>query len=123
MMEPPVNPGRFTPYVFTDREGKRFQSLHHSFASACRRAGIKDFRFHDLRHTFASRLLMSGADIVAVKELLGHKSMQMTLRYAHLAPSHKVAAISLLDGDPDQAAAQNYTKTIQSVVSGKGRSA
>jgi hypothetical protein len=112
-----------TPYVFTDRERNRFQSMHHSFKSACRRVGIKDFRFHDLRHTFASRLLMSGADIVAVKELLGHKSMQMTLRYAHLAPSHKVAAISLLDGDPNQAATQNYTKTIQSVVAGKGRSA
>ena len=64
-----------------------------------------------------------GADIVAVKELLGHKSMQMTLRYAHLAPSHKVAAISLLDGDPNPPPAQNYTKTIQSVVSGNGRSA
>jgi len=112
-----------TPYVFTDREGNRFKSLHHSFASACRRAGIKDFRFHDLRHTFASRLVMSGADIAAVRELLGHKSLQMTLRYAHLAPSHKVAAIFLLDGDPIQAAPQNYTKTIQSVVSGKGRSA
>lgn len=49
--------------------------------------------------------------------------MQMTLRYAHLAPSHKVAAISLLDGDSNQAAAQNYTKTIQSVVSRNGRSA
>jgi len=112
-----------TPYVFTDREGNRFKSLHHSFASAYRRASIKDFRFHDLRHTFASRLVMSGADITAVRELLGHKSLQMTLRYAHLAPSHKVAAISLLDGDPIQAAPQNYTKTIQSVVSGKGRSA
>jgi hypothetical protein len=66
---------------------------------------------------------MSGADIVAVKELPGHKSMQMTLRYAHLAPSHKVAAISLLDGDPNPPAAQNYTKTIQSVISGNGRSA
>jgi len=112
-----------SPYVFTDREGNRFKDLLHSFKSACRRAGIKDFRFHDLRHTFASRLLMSGADIVAVKELLGHKSMQMTLRYAHLAPSHKVAAISLLDGDPNPPPAQNYTKTIQSVILGNGRSA
>jgi integrase len=112
-----------TPYVFTDREGNRLKDLLHSFKSACRRAGIKDFRFHDLRHTFASRLLMSGADIVAVKKLLEHKSMQVTLRYAHLAPSHRVAAISLLDGDSNPAAAQNYTKTIQSVISGKERSA
>jgi integrase len=112
-----------TAYVFTDREGNRFKELLPSFKSACRRVGIKDFRFHDLRHTFASRLLMSGENIVAVKELLGHKSMQMTLRYAHLAPSHKVAAISLLDGDSNPAAAKNYTKTIQSVVAGKERSA
>ena len=94
-----------------------------SFKSACRGVGIKDFRLHDLRHTFASRLLTSGADIVAVKELQGHKPMQMTLRYALLAPSHEVVAISLLDGDSNQAAAKNYTKTIQSVVAGKERSA
>jgi len=61
---------------------------------------------------------MSGADIVAVKVLLGHKSMQMILRYAHLAPSHK-----LLDGDPNPPPAQNYTKTIQSVILGNERSA
>jgi integrase len=85
------------PYVFTDKRGRRFDNVVRSFKSACRTAGIKDFRFHDLRHTFASQLVMAGADITTIKELLGHKTLTMTLRYAHLAPSHKVKAVGMLD--------------------------
>jgi len=62
-----------------------------------RRKGLKDFRFHDLRHTFASHLVMAGVDITTVKELLGHKTLTMTLRYAHLAPAHKLRAVEILD--------------------------
>jgi hypothetical protein len=50
-----------------------------------------------LRHTFASHLVMAGVDIMTVKDLLGHKSLNMTLRYAHLAPAHKVKALEMLD--------------------------
>ncbi len=85
-----------SPYVFVDAEGRRFQNVQRSFVSACRRSGIKDFRFHDIRHTFASQLVMEGIDITTVKELLGHKTLTMTLRYAHLAPSHKVKAVEVL---------------------------
>jgi site-specific recombinase XerD len=51
-------------------------------------AGVLDFHWHDLRHTFASRLVMAGADLISVQKLMGHKSILMTMRYAHLAPGH-----------------------------------
>ena len=60
-------------------------------------AGIKDFRFHDLRHTFASNLVAGGVALVSVKELLGHSSFQMTLRYSHLAPEFQRDAISRME--------------------------
>jgi integrase len=86
------------PYVFYDpATGKPYQDIKRSFNTALRRAGIKDFHFHDLRHTFASHLVMSGVDITTVKELLGHKTLTMTLRYAHLAPSHKLKAVDILN--------------------------
>jgi len=84
-----------SPYVFWQGDdGKRYMDVRRSFRSALKRAGIRDFRFHDLRHTFASHLVMAGVDITTVKELLGHKTLTMTMRYAHLAPSHKVSCIS-----------------------------
>lgn len=86
------------PWVFYDpATGRPYQSVKRSFAGACRRAKITDFRFHDTRHTFASHLVMAGVDVTTVKELLGHKTLTMTLRYAHLAPSHKVKAVGILD--------------------------
>jgi hypothetical protein len=71
-------------------------TLHYAFHRACKAAGITDFRWHDLRHTFASHLVMAGVDLHTVGELLGHRDPKMTMRYAHLSPAHKVAAVEKL---------------------------
>jgi integrase len=67
-----------------------------AWARALRIAGIREFRFHDLRHTFASRLVQGGVPIKAVQELLGHADIKMTMRYAHLAPHNLRDAVSVL---------------------------
>jgi len=86
------------PYVFHDPKTlKCYKGIKRSFHTALTGAKIKDFRFHDCRHTFASQLIMAGVDLTTVKELLGHKDIKMTLRYAHLAPAHKRNAINVLD--------------------------
>ncbi len=84
-------------YVFADRNGNPYKEVKNSFPTALRKAGICDFRFHDLRHTFASHLVMAGVDLTSVKELLGHKKLTMTMRYAHLSPTHKRKAVNMLD--------------------------
>jgi len=83
-------------YVFCSKEGNQARSIKTGFTKALARAGINDFRFHDLRHTFASHLVMNGVDLNTVKELLGHKNYEMTLRYAHLSQDHKAKAVDIL---------------------------
>jgi len=72
-------------------------NVKRGFKTALKRAKVNDFKFHDLRHTFASPLVMAGVDLPTVKELFGHKDIKMTLRYAHFAPAHKVKALDILD--------------------------
>jgi integrase len=84
-------------YVFPGKGGRRLVDIRSRFNRALRAAGIEGVVFHDLRHTFASHLVMAGVDLLTVKEFLGHKDIKMTLRYAHLAPDYKRAAISRLD--------------------------
>jgi integrase len=86
--------------VFCSRHGTPYRSLRTAFNQATRLAGVGDFTFHDLRHTFASRLVMAGVDLPTVKELLGHKDISMTMRYAHLSSDHKQAAVKKLEEVP-----------------------
>jgi integrase/recombinase XerD len=73
-------------YVFINpTTSKPYQSVKKAFGSACRKAGITNFRFHDLRHTFASWSVQGGADLYRLSRILGHSNLQMTTRYAHLS--------------------------------------
>lgn len=86
-----------SPFMFCDAKGRRYYDVKKSFASACRKSGIEKFRFHDLRHTFASHLVMNGVGLKAVQELLGHADLKMTMRYAHLSQAHLKDAVSVLN--------------------------
>jgi integrase len=85
-------------YIFQNTAtDKPLGSIKCAFKNALRRAKIKDFTFHDLRHTFASHLVMNGVDLYVVQKLLGHSTIKMTERYAHLQPRHLKDAISKLE--------------------------
>ena len=90
------------PYVFTNpRTGEQYIDMKTGFKGACGRAKIKGLRFHDLRHTFASRLLEKGADIETVRDLLGHHSITITQRYTHSTDDRKRSAVELLSSKVD----------------------
>lgn len=68
-----------------------------AFARAARKAKIHDFTFHDLRHTFASWMVMAGASLRYIADVLGHKSLKMVMRYAHLSPQFKEREVGRID--------------------------
>ena len=88
--------------VFASEAGTKIRNLHRGYYNALRRAKIEDFRFHDIRHTFATRLVQAGIDLYKVATLLGHKDIKMTQRYAHHYPESLRDGVEVLDGDVDE---------------------
>ncbi|MBI4393354.1 MAG: site-specific integrase [Euryarchaeota archaeon] len=80
------------------------------FQECCLEAGVLNFRWHDLRHTFGSRLVMAGVDLRTVQELLGHRGITTTLRYAHLAPGHLQEAVERLNPTATRTATRRRTR-------------
>jgi len=113
-----------SPHVFREpNTGRRYKSLKNAFRSTCARAGVRDFRYHDLRHTFASWVVQGGMDLYRLGRILGHTTTQMTAGYAHLAtvdlhdPVRKVAtdlATGAEDWIDNRSAmpAQNRSRTL-----------
>ncbi|MBN1270903.1 MAG: tyrosine-type recombinase/integrase [Candidatus Aminicenantes bacterium] len=97
--------GKKQDFVFLNpKTGKPYNKLQTSFDGACRRADIKGLRFHDLRHTFASRLVGKGVDLIKIKEILGHSTVKITERYTHSDRKEKKKAVELLCKKPDKPA-------------------
>lgn len=86
-----------TPWVFTRKNGAKVVDLGLGFNRACERSGISDFTIHDLRHTCAAWLASAGVPLIEIRDLLGHSTIQMTEKYAHLAPARVRDAVSVLD--------------------------
>jgi len=83
--------------VFPGKGGERLDNIKTAWTKLVSDAKVNEFRFHDLRHSFASQLVMQGVPLNTVRELLGHSDLKTTLRYAHLAPDHKADAVALLN--------------------------
>jgi integrase len=88
-------------YLFKAGEGRRWGAIRTAYGLALERAGITGATFHTLRHTFASHAVMRGVTLAELRELLGHSTLGMTLRYAHLAPTALRAAVERLEGLTD----------------------
>lgn len=91
-------------FLFPGDDGKAPRHLDHvdrPLHGALKRAGLRRIRFHDLRHSFASQLVSAGRPLKEVQELLGHGSMTMTMRYAHLAPERMRDAVEVLEAAPE----------------------
>ncbi len=121
LMSIPKHPG--SPYIFCNSKGNLY-NFRASFMKALENAGISNFKFHDLRHTAASYLAMAGVDLNTIRDILGHKSLSMVLRYAHLSKSHQANAVSILDKQMDtiwspkvsEPKGEEYAKVVSSLT-------
>jgi len=90
---------RYGDHVFMYQWGKPIgkSNVQDSIDKVCSKAGIDDFTFHGTRHTFGSHLVMAGVDLATVSKLMGHTTINMTMRYAHLTPKHEAEAVAKLN--------------------------
>lgn len=104
---------RPNPYVFASGRKPELplNDLPREWEEHLKEAKIENFHWHDLRHTFASRLVMKGVNLYTVSKLLGHQSLAMTHRYAHLAPDYLKSAVFALEN-------RKQTDTIHEASSG-----
>lgn len=80
-------------YVVRGTSGAKLTRIDTAWRKLVKRANLQNFRFHDLRHHFASRLVQSGIDLNTVRDLMGHADLEMVLRYAHLSPDRLTMAV------------------------------
>ncbi len=85
-----------TGFVFPGKQGERTTDVKKAWLELLKQAQVVDFRWHDMRHDFASRLVMAGVPLNTVRDLMGHADLKMTLRYAHLAPDSRASAVELI---------------------------
>ncbi|MBD3285296.1 tyrosine-type recombinase/integrase [candidate division WOR-3 bacterium] len=107
-------------YVFSKPDGSPYGNWRKAFETAKQKAGIKDFRFHDLRHTFASYLVMAGVDIRTVQVLMGHKTIRMTMRYSHLSQAHLLDAVNKVGTNLAQFETTQFDNPLSDVKSTTG---
>jgi len=88
--------GKHPVFVFVSSRCEPYLTIRDAFQNALKKADIKDFRFHDLRHTFASHFIMNGGDLLTLKDILGHSTLDMVQRYTHLASEHKRKQLNIL---------------------------
>lgn len=86
-----------TNLVFPSRNGSKPLDIRRPWDTTLKRAEIEDFRFHDLRHSAASYLAMNGASLAEIAEILGHKTLQMVKRYAHLSDAHTAKVVESMN--------------------------
>lgn len=101
-----------TGFVFLDADDEHFNQhrLGRRLAAACKKAGLRHIGWHTLRHTFASHLMMRGAPMPAVQALMGHSTIDMTMRYTHLSPSTLRTTIDLLN--PERAFSESFGQPV-----------
>ena len=106
-----------SPWVFAHPDGSRIQDVKKAFGTACQKAGIADFRIHDLRHTCAAWLVSAEVPLAEVRDLLGHSTVKMTERYAHLAPENVRAAVARLETDRSRSGHAEFKPATGGAVS------